>query len=169
MLPPSISPCFVPSARAIAVLSAALALSGCSAVDETTSKLLSSNTGATAVFGAQLLQGQANFTGTREATILLQGIDAPGLSCFGNLRFSATASGVVGFSCNDGQSVSIPFQSLSPLRGSGRRQMGDKVFALTYGFPAETAAPFLGIATERLVHARPIAPAASPAKRTAIE
>lgn len=169
MLPPSIAPCFISFARAIAVLSAAVAVSGCATVDETTSKLLSSNTGATAVFGAQLLQGKANFTGTREATIRLQGIDAPGLTCFGNLRFSATASGVVAFSCNDGQSVSIPFQSLSPLRGSGRRQVGDKVFALTYGFPAETAAPFLGIASERLVHAQPAAPAAPAAKPTAGE
>lgn len=137
---------------------AAVLLASCSAIDETASKVFSSNADATGVFAGRVLQGKANFTSAHEATIRLQSDDAPALSCFGSLRFTATSGGVAGFLCSDGSSVSMPFQSLSPLRGSGRGQIGHAAVALTYGLPPEMAAAYLGLPVERL--ARPAAGAA---------
>ena len=47
-------------------------LAGCSTVDETATRWFSSDTHAAAVFEGRLLQGKANFTSAREASIRLQ-------------------------------------------------------------------------------------------------
>ena len=126
-------------------------LVGCSTVDETATRLFSSDTPAAGVFAGRLLQGKANFTGAREASIRLQAMEPPGLSCLGTLRFTATGGGMTRFTCSDGLTVSIPFQSLSALRGSGRTQVGESLFALTYGLAPEMAGAYLGVPAARLV------------------
>ena len=140
-----------PPRRCLCAIALAAACTGCTTLDETASNLFSSKTEVAAVFAGRVLQGQANFTSAREATVRLQSKDLPSLACFGALRFTATHSGVAGFSCSDGQMVSIPFQSLSPMRGSGRSQTGNSQFTLTYGLPPEMAAPYLGLPVEQLM------------------
>ena len=148
---------------------AAAFLGGCSTIDETASSVFSSNTHATAVFAGRVLFGTANFTRAREATVELQSDEGPSLSCLGNLRYTSTTAGVVGFSCSDGQMVTIPFQSLSALRGSGRTQNANGVFALTYGLQPPMAAPYLGLSTDRSMppEARAAAAAAAAHAKTA--
>lgn len=133
-------------------------LCGCSTIDQTASNVFSSNADASGVFAGRVLLGKANFTTAREGTVHLQSDEAPSLNCFGNLRFTATTSGVVGFSCSDGSSPAIPFQALSPLRGSGRTQVGSNVFALTYGLQPEMAAAYLAVPVERLPRPKPDVP-----------
>ncbi len=142
----------VPSCRAGGCVVACLALciAACTTVDETALAVFASNAPASALLAGRVLQGHASFTRAREATLQLHSVDAPGLSCFGDLRMTATSSGVASLSCSNGQSVAIPFQVLSPLRGSGRTQAGDAHHALTYGLAPDMAAAYLGIPVERL-------------------
>lgn len=133
-------------------------LCGCSTIDQTASNVFSSNADASGVFAGRVLLGKANFTTAREATVHLQSDEDPSLNCFGNLRFTATTGGVVGFACSDGSSPAVPFQALSPLRGSGRSQIGSNVFALTYGLQPEMAAAYLAVPVERLPRPKPDAP-----------
>jgi hypothetical protein len=127
-----------------------LCLAACSTLDETATRLFSSDTQAAGVFAGRLLQGKANFTSAREASIRLQAMEPPDLSCLGTLRFTGTGGGVTSFTCSDGATVSIPFQSLSPLRGSGRVQLGESTFALTYGLAPEMAGAYLAVPAARL-------------------
>lgn len=152
-------------AIAIPIAIAVSGLAGCSTFDETVSNVFSSNADASAVFAGRVLLGKANFTDAHAATIRLQSGETPSLGCLGTLRFTATRGGVVSFTCSDGLTVSIPFQSLSPLRGSGRSQIGNAVFALAYGLPPDAAAAYLAVPVERL--ARPKEDANTNTKTTA--
>ena len=140
---------------ALVLVALAACLGACTTIDETASAVFASNTPAAAVFGGRVLQGQASFTHARSGTVQLQSNDAPSLACFGPLRLTATSSGVASLSCSDGQTFAIPFQVLSPLRGSGRTQVGAAVFALTYGLQPDLAEAYLGLPEGRLVRTPP--------------
>jgi hypothetical protein len=131
----------------------ALCLGACTSIDEAALTVFASNAPASGLFAGRVMQGNANFIRAREGSLHLQSTEGPALSCFGALRLTATLGGVASLSCSDGQSVAIPFQLLSPLRGSGRVQVGEAMFALTYGLPAETASAYLGLPVERLLPA----------------
>ncbi|MEO8858465.1 MAG: hypothetical protein ABI343_15895 [Burkholderiaceae bacterium] len=133
----------------------ALGLVACSSIDEATTNLVSSRTSASAVFAGRVLRGEAHFTHPHQATVQLDSEEMPALACFGNLRFTGSTGGVTNFICNDGISVSIPFQSLSALRGSGRAERDGAVYALSYGLAPAMAAAYLGLPVERL--SRPVA------------
>jgi hypothetical protein len=127
-----------------------LCIPGCSTVDESVTRLFSSDTPAAGVFAGRLLQGKANFTSARAASIQLQAMEPPALGCLGTLRFTGTGGGVASFTCSDGLTVSIPFQSLSALRATGRIQVGESMFALTYGLTPEMAGAYLAVPAARL-------------------
>ena len=124
------------------VAGAVLLLGACALLDDSVQNVFASRAGAAAVVSGRLLQGQISYTQPRMGTIHLQTPDAPTLACSGTLNLTATSSGVASLTCNNGQTASIPFQLLSPLRAAGRGTMGDTGFALTYGLPPEMAAPF---------------------------
>ena len=132
-----------------------LGLSGCAMVGEKVGGWLSSNSEALAVVDGRVLRGQANFAREREATFQLQTQDQPALSCFGTLRFTATTSGVIDMSCNDGRAIALAFQSLGPLSGIARGLLGNAAFALTYGLSAERAAAYLAVPADRLMPPKP--------------
>ena len=127
-------------------------LTGCSSVTEKMTGWLSSNVDAIATLNGKILRGKATFPNEREATFYLQSNDAPRLTCLGALRYTATSSGVVYFSCNDGGTSMVLFQSLSILSGIGRGLGGvEKTeFALTYGLTTDKATSFLALPIERL-------------------
>lgn len=140
-----------------------LGLGACAMVGEKVGGWLSSNSEALAVMDGRILRGQASFAREREATFQLQTQDAPALSCFGALRFTATTTGVIDLSCNDGRDVAVAFQSLGPISGTGRGLLGNAAFALTYGLSPERAAAYLAVPADRLVPAKPKDPAPAPA------
>ena len=144
---------FHPERRfALALVGASVAgICGCTSLTEKTTRWLSSDVVAYGVLDARVMRGQANFASEREATLQLQSSGAPGLSCFGTLRFTASNSGVVDFSCSDGRLLMVPFRSLSVLSGAGRGLSGQTQMAISYGLPTEKAASFLGLPADRLV------------------
>ncbi len=137
----------------------ALCLNGCVSVGEKFNSVLASNAAAAAVVDGRILQGQASFTSEREATVLLQSVAEPSLTCFGPLRYSASSAGSVFLTCNNGLSVTVAFRSLSALSGQGRGLLGRSEFSLTYGLEPLQAAAFLGVAPERLIPPAGTAPA----------
>ena len=151
-----------PTLAPLLLLPLLLGIAACSTVNETASRLFSSDTHAAGVFAGRLLQGKANFTSAREASIQLQAVEPPTLGCLGTLRFTGTGGGIAGFTCSDGLTVSIPFQSLSALRGSGRVQVGESMFALTYGLTPEMAGAYLALPAARLVSPKAAAATSGP-------
>jgi hypothetical protein len=130
-----------------------MCLGACTSIDEAALGVFASNAPASGLFAGRVMQGHASFIRAREGSLYLQSTDGPSLACFGALRLTATLGGVANLSCSDGQSLAIPFQVLSPLRGAGRVQLGEAMFGLTYGLAAETASAYLGLPVERLLPA----------------
>ena len=132
-------------------LAAPFLLSACALLEDNLQNVFASRTPASAVVSGRLLQGQIGWIQGRTGQIHLRSGDVPLLECAGSLHMTATVSGVANMRCNNGQTAVVPFALLSPLRATGRGQMGDAEFTLTYGLPPEMAAPYLGIAVERLL------------------
>lgn len=138
--------------RALLAASAlGLLLGGCALVEDTAQWVQASRTPATAVLGGRILEGEAVYNQSRSGIVHLHSIDGAPLSCSGELRLTASTSGVASLTCNDGQTAAVPFQMMGALRAAGRGMMGDTPAALTYGLPPEIAAPLLGVPVERLV------------------
>jgi len=134
----------------LALLVLAGGLAGCASVTKKMTGWFSSNVDAIGVIDGRILRGQATFSSEREATLQLQSSDAPILACAGVLRYTASSSGVIDLSCNDGRSALLVFQPLSPLSGAGRGGAGKAEITLTYGLPPEKAAAYLAVPLEQL-------------------
>ena len=130
-------------------------LTGCAAVENAAQLVFASRTSATAVVGGRILEGEAAYNQARSGTVHLHSVEGAPLSCSGELRLTATTSGVASLTCNDGQTAAVPFQMMGALRAAGRGTMGETPIALTYGLSPEIAAPYLGVGVERLVRAEP--------------
>lgn len=123
----------------------------CSSAVEKASGWLSSGADVIAVTPDRVLWGSANFAQDRRATLDMHSADAlPPLRCFGALRYTATSSGVIDMSCNDGRQFVLPFQALSPLSGTARGVGDMAAFGLTYGLLPDKAAGYLRQPSERL-------------------
>ena len=125
-------------------------LSACALVEDHVQNAFASRAAASAVVSGRLLQGQISWIQGRVGQIHLHSEDMPLLECAGSLQMTATVSGVANMRCNNGHTAVVPFSLLSPLRATGRGRMGEAEFSLTYGLPPEMAAPYLGVAVERL-------------------
>lgn len=130
-------------------------LAGCAAVENTAQMVLASRTGAIAVLGERLLEGEATYNQSRSGTIDLHSLEGPPLACFGALHLTATTGGVASLTCSDGQTATVPFELLGALRAAGRGTVGDTPIALTYGLSPMLAGPYLGVGVERLVREKP--------------
>lgn len=127
-----------------------LGLMACSTVVEKTTGWLSSGADVIAVANGRVLWGTANFARERRATLDMRSADSPELRCFGALRYTATSSGAIDMSCNDGTQFVLPFQELNPLSGTARGVGDMAAFGLTYGLSPDKAAGYLGQPPERL-------------------
>ena len=126
-------------------------LGGCALLEDNVQNVFASRTSASAVVSGRLLQGQITWIQGRIGQIQLESGDALPLACAGSLQMTATVTGVATMRCNNNQTAVVPFALQGPLRAAGRGQMGGSEFLLTYGFPPAIAAPYLGVAIERLL------------------
>lgn len=125
-------------------------LSGCARVTDKLTRWLSTSVDAAAVFDGHLLRGPANFPSEREASFELVSADDSHLACMGNLRYTASLSGVIDFSCSDGRALSLPFRAYSPLSGTGKMALDSTEYALAYGLTPQNTAAYLALPMERL-------------------
>jgi len=120
---------------------------------------MSASVVAVAVVDGRVLRGTANFTSEHEGTVQLQEVAATSLSCFGPLRHTGSVDGVIDLSCNNGQSVQVPFRTLGLHRMAGRGVMGGSEFALAIGLSAAQAGAYLALTPEQQGLSRAGAPA----------
>ena len=134
----------------VTMLLVATGLSGCARVTDKLTRWLSTSVDAAAVFDGHLLRGPANFPSEREASLELVSADDSHLACMGSLRYTASQSGMVDFSCSDGRALSLPFRAYTPLSGAGKMTLGNTDFALAYGLTPQNTAAYLALPVERL-------------------
>lgn len=129
------------STRPVLLLTGALLLGGCAAVNDTTMRVLATSAPALAVVGERVLTGEMLLYTDRSARLQLQSDNDPALSCMGTLRYTATTSGSVNLSCSDGTLAQLPFTALGETRGHGGTPGGPISF--TYGLAPAPARAWL--------------------------
>lgn len=117
-------------------------LSGCARVNDMAANFLASEVPAHAIVGNRLLAGHALLYADRSGSLSLEeGRGAPALSCMATLRYTASASGMIGLRCSDGTQAQLPFTALSETSGHGRSAQG--TVSLAYGLDPEPARAWL--------------------------
>lgn len=115
-----------------------VSLAGCARINEMGRRLTASSMKAVAVVNEALLVGDATIMLDRTGRLNLA---ATGLTCRGEMHYTATRTGVVDLRCSDGTDTRLVFGALSDISGygSGRNERGPITF--TFGVdPAEAAA-----------------------------
>jgi hypothetical protein len=118
-----------------------VSLAGCARINDMGRRLTASSMKAVAVVNETLLVGDATIMLDRTGRLNLAATNPPGLTCRGEMHYTATRTGVVDLRCSDGTDTRLVFGALSDMSGygSGRNERGPITF--TFGVdPAEAAA-----------------------------
>ena len=149
-------------ARMKALISAtvlALTLVGCAKMDAQTRNLLSSKVPAYAAVDGVLFEGTATLFTDRTGTVQLSASKAADQVCIGDLRYTATAAGVLVLRCTGGGDAVVDFRTNSDTSGFGYGSTTHGVTAVVWGMSPANAAAYLRLPA---VPAMPDAPAAMP-------
>lgn len=117
-------------------------LPGCASMNDMTMSLLSSTAPALAVIDARVFAGEVRLYTDRTGTVDLLAAE-PAISCAGNLRYTASTSGVVNLRCSDGSEALLPFTALGETSGHASGPTARGTASLTYGLPPEQARAWL--------------------------
>lgn len=126
--------------HAFCLIGSLLLLSGCVGTHDASMRLFSSAVSAQAVLGDVVLNGQVQLYTDRSGTLELVANDTA-LRCMGELRHTATRSGVISLHCSDGTQAQLIFAELTPTSGHGS-SAADHV-TLAYGLGPELAMSYL--------------------------
>jgi len=121
----------------------ALTLVGCAQIDAQTRNLLSSKVPAYAVVNGVLFEGMATLFTDRKGTVQLSSSKAPNQICSGDLRYTATAAGVLVLHCMGGMDATLDFRTTSDTSAFGYGRTGHGVTAVAWGMSATNAAAYL--------------------------
>lgn len=138
--------------ESISALGILLLLTACAKINDAGMRLVASTAPAFALIDDTLLTGKATVFVDRTGTLNLASDSAAGLQCAGNMRYTATRSGVISLQCSNGQEVLLTFTALSELSAyaSGKSATGSAT--LTFGMEAANATPYLKLpAGKRIV------------------
>lgn len=133
-------------ARMKALISAtalALTLVGCAKMDAQTRNLLSSNVPAYAAVNGVLFEGTATLFTDRTGTVQLSASKAADQVCIGDLRYTATAAGVLVLRCTGGVDAVLDFKTNSLTSGFGYGNAAQGVTAVVWGMSPANAAAYL--------------------------
>ena len=142
--------CIPAHLRLLALGLLAAALVGCVSSVNKVQGWLSSNADALAVIDGRILHGEVNFAHEREGSVHVQTTQGAELNCSGQLRYTATNSGVINLFCDNKHQFTLVFQELSAVSGAAGTRPGEPNAALTYGLKPDKAAGFLGVPVEEL-------------------
>ncbi|MEO6854611.1 MAG: hypothetical protein ABI410_21755, partial [Rhodoferax sp.] len=121
----------------------ALTLVGCAKMDAQTRSWLSSKVPAYAAVDGVLFEGTATLFTDRTGTVQLSSSQAPDQVCMGDLRYSATAAGVVVLHCSGGVEAALDFRTTSDTSGFGYGSTAQGASAVAWGMSAANAAAHL--------------------------
>jgi hypothetical protein len=134
-------------------------LSGCARMNDRGLRLFSTKVDATLIVNARLLQGELVLLPDRTGVMSVN-LDAPGAgstpniltapaprqpeySCSGQLRYTATSSGVIDVRCNDGAQAQLQFSLLSETQGYAYVLSGTPGMSLVFGMSPTQAKAYL--------------------------
>ena len=143
----------------------AFTLVGCAKMDAQTRSWLSSKVPAYAAVNGIVFEGTATLFTDRTGTVQLSSSQAPDQVCVGDLRYSATAAGVVVLHCSGGVEAALDFRTTSDTSGFGYGSTAQGASAVAWGMSAANAAAHLRlpiVPTMSGVPAMADAPAAMP-------
>jgi hypothetical protein len=127
---------------------ALILFAGCARLESAGMYAVSSNVGALAVVGGQVLQGDVSLNVDRTGTFVLNtlaGDKGPLSSCSGRLRFTAKNSGSMDLRCNEGTQTELTYQMLSASSGYAYGISPDVPASLTFGLSLAQARSFLAV------------------------
>jgi hypothetical protein len=121
----------------------ALTLVGCAKMEAQTRNLLSSKVPAYAAVDGVLYEGTTTLFTNRTGTVQLSASRAPDQVCIGDLRYTATAAGVLVLHCRGGVDATLDFRALTDTSGFGYDRSAPGVAAVAWGMSAPNAAAYL--------------------------
>jgi hypothetical protein len=113
-----------------------------------------------AVVNDTLLTGKAVLFLDRTGTLELESDTEPMLKCVGQLRYTASQTGVAGLRCNDGTESQIPFTAISETKGYGNGRTAKGTAGFTFGFDMAAASAYLKLPVAKA----PAPPATAPSQ-----
>ena len=140
----------------------ALTLVGCAKMDAQTRNLLSSKVSAYAAVDGVLFEGTATLFTDRTGTVQLSASKAADQVCIGDLRYTATAAGVLVLRCTGGVDAVVDFRTNSFTSGFGYGNTAHGVTAVVWGMSPANAAAYLRLPAVPAMPAVPDTPAAMP-------
>ena len=139
----------------------ALALVGCAKMDAQTRSWLSSKVPAYAALNGGLFEGTATLFTDRTGTLQLTSRQAPDQVCTGDLRYTATAAGVLVLHCTGGVDATLDFRTTSETSGFATGRSAPGAAAVAWGMSAANAAAYLRLPAVPAAMPVPAQPAAS--------
>jgi hypothetical protein len=134
----------------------AFSLAGCAKINDAGMQLLSSSSPAVAVVNDTVLTGKAVLFTDRTGTLDLDSGTQLPLKCMGNLRFTATRSGVVSLACNDGTTALMTFTTIHETSGYGTGKTDRGVASFTFGLDREQASAYLKLPGSKTPDVAPV-------------
>ena len=120
-----------------------LALTGCAKINDAGMRLLSSSAPAVAVVNDTLLTGTALVFTDRTGTLKLESSLDPKMKCLGQMRYTATQTGMVSLKCSQGTEAHLTFTATHETRGYGTGTTGKGPASFTFGMEPGDAAAYL--------------------------
>lgn len=146
------SPVFTRMTAAAMAAMLLVALTGCAKINDAGKRLLASSATAVAVVNDTLLLGDAVLLLDRTGRLDLQSSPPSGLKCRGEMRYTATQTGVVNLRCSDGTETRLVFSAISDIMGFGSGSNAHGPVTFTFGMEPAAAAAYLTLpAGQRMV------------------
>ena len=129
-----------------------LLLTACAKINDAGMRLVASTAPAFAMIDNTLLTGTVTVFVDRTGTFNLSSGAVTGFQCAGNMRYTATRSGVISLQCSNGADVLMTFNAMGELGGYAAGKSATGTATLTFGMEAASAAPYLKLpAGKRIV------------------
>jgi hypothetical protein len=126
-----------------------LLLSACVGLNDSAMRLLATSSPAYAVLNGTAFEGSAQLYSDRSGKLDLQSEKEPLIQCMGDLRRTASRSGVISLHCNDGAEAYVNFKVLGEASGHGSGSTGRGMVSLTFGLSRSEAAAHLKLPASR--------------------
>jgi hypothetical protein len=120
-----------------------VSLLGCARVNDLGKRFMASSMNAVAVVNETLLEGEVTLLMDRTGRVHLAAPSPSGLTCRGEMLYTATRSGIINLRCSDGTDTRLEFGALSDISGYASGSNTSGPVTLAFGMDASAAAAYL--------------------------
>lgn len=122
-----------------------VSLLGCARVNDMGKRLMASSMNAVAVVNETLLEGEVTVLMDRTGRLHLAAGSQSGLSCRGEMQYTATRTGVINLRCSDGTDSRLSFAALNDISGHASGSNANGPVTLAFGMETTAAAVYLSL------------------------